>query len=435
MKIKKYLVNSIDEALSEIKRDLGNDAYILSTKKVVSTGVLNLSKKTMVEVTAAVDNNKNTRDNISKNLLDKKYGFSDSIIKSVNKNKLYDNKNLKEKNNLMIDNNDNLRLNLKKRENIESFEKMSFLKDELLPLKQEVEEIRLLLRKRDSEIFDKKTDYKGIFLEIFLNLIENGVERKLSKKIVDTLIYQITGKAYDDRELKTKLLGIITALLGNPSPIKLINGYRRVITLIGPTGAGKTTTIAKLASYYKLMESKKIALITNDNYRIGAEAHLSTYAKILNIPFYSVYDQKDMRFRLNELQNFDVVFVDTTGRSSKDEKGLEEIKDIIDVIPTNESEIMLILSASTKTEDLKNIYKKYSMFKPDKFIFSKLDETVTYGNLFNLKISTEIPAAYYTIGQQVPEDIEIAYPRRLAAKILSVSINGGRAYESSSRVV
>jgi len=404
MKIKKYLVNSVDEALSKIKKDLGPDAYILSTKKVVSSGALNIGKKNMIEVTAASDDISSTKDNISKNLLNKKYG--------INKLDKLDNKI--EQRVLSIDRNDKQN----GPNNDKTLESMLFLKDEILPIKQEVEEIRLLLRKNSTEL-NNPTDFKGIYLEIFLDLMESGVEKKMSKKIVDTLVFQITGQAYNDRDIKKKVFEIIKALIGNPSPIKIVNGKRKVIILVGPTGVGKTTTIAKLASYYKLMESKRVALITNDNYRIGAEAHLSTYAKILNVPFYSVYDRKDIMFRLEELKSYDIVFVDTTGRSVEDTKGLEEIDKIIKEIPIEEREIMLILSATTKSEDLKNIYKKYSIFNPEKFIFSKLDETISLGNLFNLKMESDIPIAYFTTGQQVPEDIEIAYARRFANKILT----------------
>ncbi len=420
MKLKKYLVNSVDEALFQIKRDLGEDAYILSTKKVMEKGSLNLSNRAMIEVTAATDDSGEARENISKNLLNKKYGVAKPEI--VDENLIAPTRKK-----------DIPRINPVEKD--QTLEKMSFMQNELLPLKQEIEEIRLLLRKTDSNMFSTNIDFKGIYLEIFLDLMEKGVEKKMAKKIVDTLVFQITGISHDNHEIKKKVFGIITALIGNPSPIKLLKGQRKIIVLVGPTGVGKTTTIAKLASYYKLMESKRVALITNDNYRIGAEAHLSTYAKIINVPFFSVYDKKDIRFRLNELKGFDVVFIDTTGRSSTDTKGLEEIDKIVKEIPETEREIMLILSASTKTEDLKNIYKKYSIFNPEKFIFSKLDETLNLGNLFNLKMESDIPVAYFTTGQQVPEDIEIAYPRRFASKILSLTKNIGGAYESSSRIV
>ena len=415
MKIKKYLVKSIDDALIEIKKDLGEDAYILSSKKIICNGNLNLNKKEMIEVTAASDDNVSMRDNISKNLLNKKYGLSEterkleSPVLPVESEKVFN--------------------------EYKTQEKMSFVKDEILPLKQEVEEIRLLLRKNNNNLSGDNIDFKGIYLEIFLDLIEAGVEKKMAKKIVDTLIFQITGQAYNNRDIRKKVFSIITALIGNPSPIKIAKGQRKVISLVGPTGVGKTTTIAKLASYYKLMESKKVALITNDNYRIGAEAHLSTYAKILNVPFYSVYDKKDIRFRLNELKSYDIVFVDTTGRSAEDIKGLDDINQIINEIPSYERETILILSATTKSEDLKNIYQKYKVFKPVKFIFSKLDETINLGNLFNLKIESDIPIAYFTTGQQVPEDIEIAYSRRFANKILSITKKEGEANESGSRFI
>jgi flagellar biosynthesis protein FlhF len=165
------------------------------------------------------------------------------------------------------------------------------------------------------------------------------------------------------------------------------------------------------------MEAKKVALMTIDSYRIGAEAHLKTYANILDVPFYSVYNEKEMRLQLDKLPDYELIFVDTTGRSPNDKKGMLIMEKHLSGIPPEEKEVYLILSATTKTPDLYLTYEKYSIFEPVKLIFSKIDETLSLGNLFNLKMRTNIPTAYFTNGQRVPEDIEIAYPRKFARRV------------------
>lgn len=410
MKIKKYLVKNIEDAISQIKKDLGDDAYILSQKKVVKRGKLNLSNVELIEVTAAVDNTKSDKDNISSTLLSKKYNYSTP-------------RNVEEQKEAIFG---KLRSESMPRDELgaaapgkhkEPGVDFSGFKDELRPLTQEVAEIKKLL-KATTTGFDGYTEFRGIFLDLYLDMVQNGVEKKIAGKLIHTLQYQTDAdKIEDDRLIKKQLFNLLTSSISLPAPLRLEEGKRKVVVMVGPTGAGKTTTIAKLSSYFKLMENKKIALITIDSYRIGAEAHLKTYADILDIPFYAVYNEQDLRFRLDKLQNYDVVFVDTTGRSPNDKKGLLIMAKHLSGIPAEEREVYLILSASTKSADLYLIYEKYSIFKPDRFIFSKIDESISLGNLFNLKMKTDIPTAYFTTGQRVPEDIEIAYPRKFARKV------------------
>ncbi|MCP4215033.1 MAG: flagellar biosynthesis protein FlhF, partial [bacterium] len=382
MKIKKYLVKNIDEAISRIKKDLGDDAYILSQKKVVKKGSLNLSNVDMIEVTAAIDSTKPRDNNISASLLNKKYNY-------VNPPK-DDPPDLKKR----------ARETAKDRD--DNFMDMSDIKHELQPLTREMAEIKTLLRKSTSNL-EGVMEFKGVFLDLYMDLIQNGVDRKLAGKMINTLQYQIDSDNIADKDdIKKKLFNLLTTSISVPAPLRLEKGKRKIVVMVGPTGTGKTTTIAKLSSYFKLMESKKIALLTIDSYRIGAEAHLRTYADILDIPFYAIYNERDLKFRLDALKDYELIFIDTTGRSPNDKKGLFLMEKHLSAVPPEESETFLVIAATTRSPDLYLIYEKYGIFNPDKFVFTKIDETLTLGNLFNLKMKADIPTAYFTTGQRVP---------------------------------
>ncbi|MCP4152379.1 MAG: flagellar biosynthesis protein FlhF [bacterium] len=398
MKIKKYLVKNIDEALRQIKKDLGKDAYILSQKKVLKKGNLNLSNVEMIEVTAAIEKSRPQNNDISSTLLNKKYNY-------VNPPK-----------------EDPPDLELRARMAREAVRKDSMvdiagIKNELQPLTEEMAEIKKLLRKSTAEL-EGFSEFKGVFMDLFLDLVQNGVEKKLASRLINTLQYQTDAdNITDGKQVKKHLFNLLTSSISLPSPLRLEKGKRKIVVMVGPTGSGKTTTIAKLSSYFKLMESRKIALLTIDSYRIGAEAHLRTYAEILDIPFYAIYNERDLKYRIDALKDFELIFIDTTGRSPNDKKGLLIMEKHLSGVPEEEKEVFLTLAAPTRSPDLFYMYEKYSIFKPDKFIFTKIDESMSLGNLFNLKMKTDIPTAYFTTGQRVPEDIEIAYPRKFARRV------------------
>lgn len=406
MKIKKYLVKNLDDALRQIKKDLGPDAYILSQKKVLKRGNLNISNVEMIEVTAAVDSTKPDKDNISASLLNRKYNY-------VNPPK--------------EDPPDLLKQRRTRIEEAAPVVDLSGIKNELQPLTREVAEIKKLLRKSTSEL-KEFSEFSGIFQELFMDLIDSGVERKLSLKLINTLMYQSDADNITDYDaVRKKLFNLLTTTISVPQPLRMEKGKRKIVVLVGPTGSGKTTTIAKLSSYFKLMEAKKVALLSIDSYRIGSEAHLGTFANILDIPFYAIYNERDLKFRIDKLEDFELIFIDTTGRSPNDKKGLLIMEKHLSTVPPEECEVFLTLSASTRSEDLYLMYDKYSIFKPDKFIFTKIDETFSLGNLFNLKMKTSLPAAYFTTGQRVPEDIEIAYPRKFARRVFLNYTKGDNA--------
>ena len=176
------------------------------------------------------------------------------------------------------------------------------------------------------------------------------------------------------------------------------------VVLVGPTGVGKTTTIAKLAGNLSLVKKKKVGLITVDTYRIGAVEQLKTYAEIMNIPFEVVITIKEMEKAINKMKDCDVVLIDTTGRSSKNKMQISELRAFVD--KANATSINVVISATTKNKDIKTILEGYRILNYDKVIITKLDETSVYGSIYNISKIANKPIRYVTTGQNVPDDIK-----------------------------
>ena len=176
------------------------------------------------------------------------------------------------------------------------------------------------------------------------------------------------------------------------------------VVLVGPTGVGKTTTIAKLAGRLALVEKKKVGLITIDTYRIGAVEQLKTYAEIMNIDFKVVITTKEMETAIEDMKDCDVILIDTTGRSSKNSMQISELRAFVE--RAKPDSISVVISATTKNRDIKTILEGYRDLNYDKVIITKLDETTTYGSLYNIEKRAEKPLKFITIGQNVPDDIK-----------------------------
>ncbi|MGL5353959.1 MAG: AAA family ATPase, partial [Clostridium sp.] len=176
------------------------------------------------------------------------------------------------------------------------------------------------------------------------------------------------------------------------------------VVLVGPTGVGKTTTIAKLAGRLALIEKKTVGLITIDTYRIGAVDQLKTYAEIMDLPFKVVNTIKEMEEAVESLNHCDVVLIDTTGRSSKNTMQLSELRAYVQNAKPEHT--ALVLSATTKNRDIDIILNGYSSVSYDKIIITKLDETSVYGGIYNIIKKANKPVSFITTGQNVPDDIK-----------------------------
>jgi flagellar biosynthesis GTPase FlhF len=194
-------------------------------------------------------------------------------------------------------------------------------------------------------------------------------------------------------------------------PLRIEPGKQKVVAFIGPTGVGKTTTIAKLAAIHAIKMKKQVALITLDNYRIGSIDQLKIYAKIIGIPIEVASTGKEFKECLNRLKDKDLILIDTAGMSQRNEYQFNELRIFFNKVRSVETH--LLLSATTKEADLIDILARFKVFRINKLLFTKLDESTSYGNMLNQLIRSKIPVSYFTNGQQVPEDIEIATLEKL----------------------
>ncbi|MCS7066431.1 MAG: flagellar biosynthesis protein FlhF [Fimbriimonadales bacterium] len=190
---------------------------------------------------------------------------------------------------------------------------------------------------------------------------------------------------------------------------------RQVVALVGPTGVGKTTTIAKLAAIHALDYNREVALLSLDTYRIGAIEQLRTYAGIMNLPLHVAAGVEEAREGLELFRACELVLIDTVGRSQRDEAHLHELHAAL--APLN-AQVYLVLSATTDAAALEEAFQRFSIFDPEALILTKVDEAVRFGGCINLCVRHPLPLAYFTTGQRVPEDIRVADARWLACKLI-----------------
>lgn len=377
MKIKKYTAQTESEAINKVKADLGRDALILNIKSMKPKGIFKLIRKPSVEVTAALDEKP-----IANNV--------DLVNKQSNPN-VYE----------PINTTDDTAI-----KTIES--KIDKIEDLInRSIEQENEATK------NIETDEKPMEDNSILEVFYKHLIQNEVEEKLAQK----LLYDIKDEEIDD--VVAKLYKKLIDIIGEPKPITLTENKPKVIFFVGTTGVGKTTTIAKIATHYALNENKDIGFVTADTYRIAAVEQLKIYAKILNIPVEVIYSSDELTGVLESYKEKDIVFVDTAGRSHKNDEQVDELADMINAI--EEKEVYLVLSLTSKYKDLLDIIAKYKDIAKFNIIFTKADETSCLGNLINIRGICDVPYSYIAVGQNVPDDIEVMQPAKVAKALLGGS--------------
>jgi flagellar biosynthesis protein FlhF len=256
---------------------------------------------------------------------------------------------------------------------------------------------------------------------IYKTLIGNEVNEHYANQILDEVEHFIR----PGNSLDIILANVYQKLIlrfGRASTIELGKKRPKVLFFIGPTGVGKTTTIAKLASKCKVESNYKVAFITADTYRIAATEQLKVYADILEAPMNIVYSPEDMNGAISELLDYDLIFVDTAGFSHKNVSQRADVKRLIGGLSQEfEKEVYLVLSATTKYHDLLEIVDIYREISDYKLIFTKLDETTTMGNILNIKLYSGADLSYVTNGQNVPADLEVFNTQKIVKQLL-----GGR---------
>ncbi|WP_296969199.1 flagellar biosynthesis protein FlhF [Tepidanaerobacter sp. EBM-38] len=382
MKIKTYVADNVQEAFYKVKTELGKDAIILQTKHIKKGGFMGFFAKNMVEVVAA--NDINSTFNTPKKPL-----------------------------------NPTLPDTTAKYENLTDFVKIDKIKTDVEEVKNMLN--KLCLEQKQQEI-STNTDVPLPLKKFHDRMFEMQVAPDIIHMIISNAKNNLTDTDINNKaELYKLVKNEIVSLIDIIEPIELSN-KKNTIAFVGPTGVGKTTTIAKLAAHFSLYENKRVAMITADTFRVGAIEQLRLYGDLLEIPVFVVYSPEDIKNILADTNDYDILLVDTMGFSPNNRMQIKKIKGLLDSI--NPNEIHIVVSAATKNQDLVDILNNYKELQYKKIIITKLDETKCYGMLLNaISISNGCKLSYLTMGQNVPDDIEIASADKIADMILGESEN------------
>ncbi|MDK2820387.1 MAG: flagellar biosynthesis protein FlhF [Clostridia bacterium] len=374
MRIKRYLVRDMQEAYIAIRRDLGPEAVIVATRKVRQPGLKGFFLPPRLEVTAALDTvaatrtpSENTPSNIETTEGRKEL---ETAIKEVQ----------------------------------HSWPGLEGLKKELADIKSTL--LRLTHNNKNGE--EKASHWQQV-LE----------EQELDTDLIASLIDGI------DANSDSKITGdvICSRLAEYLSNWVAKEDKQRVQVFVGPTGVGKTTTLAKIAAHYSLNQKQKVGLITLDTYRIGAVDQLRTYADIMGLPLEVAMTPKEFKDSLERLDDCNYILVDTAGRAPDNKSMLTETRGFLETV--SNGDIYLVLSTSTRRQDLLKAIERFSYLNYNKLIFTKLDETNYPGIIVSALKMAGVPLAYITDGQDVPEDLEQAKPYSLAQRIWKAVVKDG----------
>jgi flagellar biosynthesis protein FlhF len=352
VKVKRFYGENVPDILTKVKAELGSNAVIIQQRKCRRGGLLGIFRSPVVEIIAAADN-----------------------------------------------------------------EQQRYLRP-LAPdrtISNEITELKRIIEDKIPAALQNKT-YPGCFEPIFQELLDNEVEEDLARDLIERALNKIERSHWNDAAaaLKNGVAGIISESI-NTADQEFYAGKQR-LAMIGPTGVGKTTTIAKLAAIASVIKDQSVALITIDTYRVGAVDQLKTYGDLMSLPLEVAHTPRELKNLLARHGDKDLVLIDTAGRSPYNKLQIAGMKGFLDVCP--EVKICLVLSVTTSHRDLKEIISMFSKFSIDKHILTKMDETSRYGNIINVANELKKELAYITTGQNVPDDIEIPVPANLAQLIL-----------------
>lgn len=375
MQTKTYVAPTKLEALLKIREELGADAVILSERTVQKGGLFN--KKPMVEIVVG--------------------------IKSAEPEPKAEPRPAPKAEPKGIEEYDPTQARLRR-------------------LEREMQEIRALVQTLHTYL----TEQAGITLDdaslattavatlgdehpLLRPLLNAGVEPELARELLRS-VPRIPQNAAVDALKRT-----LTARIPVGGALPRESRQRQIALLVGPTGVGKTTTIAKLAAIHALDYNRKVALLSLDTYRIGAIQQLRTYAELMNLPLHIATNADEVREGLELFRDYDLVLIDTIGRGQRDEAHLQEMRQAL--LPVKGA-VYLTLSATADTATLLDAAQRFAIFEPNAIILTKLDEAVRTGNCVNLALRASLPLAYFTTGQRVPEDICHADAQALACRTL-----------------
>ena len=419
MIIKKYVGKTESEATEEARRELGPGIVVMTVKPVRKTGFFSFFSPQKIEVTVGLEEEaerpqrtfspqKDIRQVAKKTAASEDIAQRDTILASSNMTAAK-NPDIKDENSVIEEKLDNLSNLLEK----------NFLKSEKTETEQKtVSPDKTEEPEKSNRNMDISEETMSFIKLLYNTLIENEVDEIYVNQLTDEVEKLAKPGMPFDYALSNVYQKMVLKF-GKSEPIKLDHEGPMAEIFIGPTGVGKTTTIAKLASELSVTQHKKVALLTVDTYRIAAAEQLRTYASILEIPFRVIYSVEEMKQAAEDFRDYDYLMVDTAGHSLHNDELKQSVESFIRVLEEEmDCENYLVLSATTKYRDLIEIADVYSEMVAYKLIFTKMDETGAKGNLYNIRMHTGSPIAYITNGQNVPDDIAVFDAQRIVKNLL-----------------
>ncbi len=389
MAIKTFTGETMQEAMNRVKAELGDDALIISSKEIKKK---TLSSKGLYEVVAQVDDTYHKPKESQRNK-----NNNDVLLKLS--------KAAKKINDIKIE---------------EYNAKLNSPAGSILEVKQlqkEVQEIANNVKLLQATIWDMNAPKRDSivlppeFSEIYAVAKNSGIHKPHLDEIMELTLKHMPLKM---RQNTTTIKRYFNTLLRKMVPVRVEKepkaSIKQIMMFVGPTGVGKTTTIAKLAARYAFQKKRKykVGIITLDTYRIGAVEQLMTYARMMKLAIEAVVDPSDFVQALERLKNNDIILIDTVGSSQHDKEKVDKLNKFLSVDTFASIDVNLVLSATTKFDDLQDIYDNFSILPIDTVVFTKLDETMKIGNIFSLIYETKKPISYFSIGQEVPDDLIVA---------------------------
>ncbi|RSL33184.1 flagellar biosynthesis protein FlhF [Salibacterium salarium] len=374
MKVKKFTAKDMPEAMKKIRTELGDQAVILNSKHVDTGGIFGFFTKKSIEVIAAKDETPApASDSRTKTEPDRPTPTVQSTTAPQQQTQVQPKE----------------------------------------VLQDEVKELKNMIASLKEDQNTSTTGYPAPIQTLEAELSEQEVQESIRYYIIKQLLsnWYRSNEEPDVKTVKewakTYLQEVFSASEMGPVPTS-----KKIINLVGPTGVGKTTTVAKIAAHYHLEEKKSVALITTDTYRIAAVEQLKTYAKILDIPVSVAYSMEDFRDAKEKFQDKDLILIDSAGRNFTNQLYVKELRKIINF--DEDMTTYLVLALTSKYKDMKKIYEQFSLITIDRFIFTKKDETSYYGAMVNMMAQSSTGTAYVTHGQSVPDDIDTADSAKIA---------------------
>lgn len=289
-------------------------------------------------------------------------------------------------------------------------------------LQRELQEIREMM-----EVLYAESPGAGLpaeFAPHYRALIERGVSRKVAAVLIGAVMKDSDLTVIRDQRVFAERLHMeVRKILHGTGGLAVQAGTCRVVALCGATGVGKTTNLAKLAAHFAVRERSRVALITADTYRVAAAEQLKVYANIIGLPMRVVHNERDLDGALKEFGDYDLVLIDTAGGSQFNLEQINELKNCLRTARPHET--MLVMSASTPLDDMRNIVANFKCCSPTSVLFTKIDETRQYGAMLSVLAESGLPMSYLSTGQNVPDDICLASPAVMANLILEGSIKRG----------